>query len=306
MSNGGGVLAGGAQDALVDVGVKLVQQQADEANIALAVGQLIGLGHDAGGLVLSPGADHHGGLDGVVGHLSRVVTGDGLGGSDVAQLVIQAGLVGVAANVHGPVGAHQTEHLGIVAHGGQEHLGGLLGSQGAAGVELTSAVAGDDAHAGAVLNVRLSPVIVDITVGGDDLGADVGLHAAVHHERDDLRHLGAGQSAIGVKVAAVVLTINDAQRHHGVDGLSVVDLTGIGEILARSAGGNDHHAHDQSHGHHQTESPLEVSHRKFLLLMPTIRAMAITRLRARLRFLIGNSSFLKFAHQGEETSPWNL
>ena len=231
------------------------------------LGEGIALGDLAGGHVLAPGADHQSGLDGVVGHLGGVVAGDGLRHAHVAQLVIQAGLVGVAVGVGLPVVAHQAEHIGVVADGGQEHLGGLAGGQGAAGIEVAGAVAVDDAHAGAVLDVRLGPVVINVGVGGDHLGADVGLHAAVHHEGDDLGHLGTGQGASGVVVAAVFLTVDDIQCHHGVDGLSVLDLIRVGEIGgARSAGGDDHHADQHGGGHYQTESPLEVSHRKFLLL----------------------------------------
>ena len=230
------------------------------------VAQLIALGHLAGGGIQGPVTLHHLGLDGIVGHLGGVVTGDGLGHGHIAQILIETGLVGVTVGVGLPAVAGEAKHSGVVAHGGQEHLGGLAGSQGALGIELAGPVAVDDAHAGAVLNVRLSPVIVDITVGGDQLGADVGLHAAVHDVGDDLGHLGPGQGAIGIEVAAVFLTADDVQSHHGIDSLFVLDLTRIGEILARSAGRDDHHAHDQGHGHHQTESPLEVSHRKFLLL----------------------------------------
>ena len=265
----GGVVGEVLQVAQLDDAVKLLAQQGHriaDAIVVLGGPGHIGLGQLAGGQVLAPGALHHGALNGVVSHLAGIIAADGLRGNHVAQVLVQTSLVGVAAHVDGPAVAGEAEHVGVVAHSGQEHLGGLLSSQGAGGVELAGAVAIDDAHAGAVLNVLLGPDALDVGVGGVHLGADNGLDTAVHHVGNDLGHLLTGQGVIGSEIAAVVLAADDVQSHHDFDSLFVLDLTGIGEILGRRAGAHYHHAHQHESSQSQTQRPLEVSHRKFLLL----------------------------------------
>ena len=106
------------QHADLDAGVKLVLQQG-------GTGQAVGLG-DLAGLDVVVVLQPHGHLgEAVVQHLGGGVTVQPVGGVGAQQLVVQAGLVGLNRHVHGPAGAGETEHLGVVVHGDQDHLGGL-------------------------------------------------------------------------------------------------------------------------------------------------------------------------------------
>ena len=88
----------------------------------------------------------------------------------------------------------------------------------------------------------------------------------IHDDGDHLRHLGAVH-ALGGGIGAVGLSFDDAQRHQHGNGVLVHDLILIGEIVvARSGGGDNHHADEHDRRQSQAESPLEVSHLDFLLL----------------------------------------
>ena len=128
-------------------------------------------------------------------------------------------------------------------------------------IKLVVAAASDDAVGGAVLNVGLCPGTLDVGKGGGVLDAQHGIHTAVDGDAEHLGHLGTGHVAGGVKVAAVFLTIDDAQGSHGRNGVLVYDLIRIGEIArVHRAGADTHHAHEHDGGQSQAESPLEVSH----------------------------------------------
>ena len=230
----------------------------------------LGAGHDglgagvavlAGGVVASGVQLNHVGVQSIVDHLGGIVTGQQGVGVQIGQFLVKTVLVGQHVGVDGPVVAHQAGLLGAVAQHAQQHLGGLGGAHGAGRIKLVVAAASDDAVGGAVLNVGLCPVALDVGKGGGVLDAQHGIHTAVDGDAEHLGHLGTGHVAGGVKVAAVFLTIDDAQGSHGRNGVLVYDLIRIGEIArVHRAGANTHHAHEHDGGQSQAESPLEVSH----------------------------------------------
>ena len=230
----------------------------------------LGAGHDglgagvavlAGGVVASGVQLNHVGVQSIVDHLGGIVTGQQGVGVQIGQVLVKTVLVGQHVGVDGPVVAHQAGLLGAVAQHAQQHLGGLGGAHGAGRIKLVVAAASDDAVGGAVLNVGLCPVALDVGKGGGVLDAQHGIHTAVDGDAEHLGHLGTGHGAGGVKVAAVFLTIDDAQGSHGRNGVLVYDLIRIGEIArVHRAGTNTHHAHEHDGGQSQAESPLEVSH----------------------------------------------
>ena len=230
----------------------------------------LGAGHDglgagvavlAGGVVASGVQLNHVGVQSIVDHLGGIVTGQQGVGVQIGQFLVKTVLVGQHVGVDGPVVAHQAGLLGAVAQHAQQHLGGLGGAHGAGRIKLVVAAASDDAVGGAVLNVGLCPGTLDVGKGGGVLDAQHGIHTAVDGDAEHLGHLGTGHVAGGVKVAAVFLTIDDAQGSHGRNGVLVYDLIRIGEIArVHRAGANTHHAHEHDGGQSQAESPLEVSH----------------------------------------------
>ena len=230
----------------------------------------LGAGHDglgagvavlAGGVVASGVQLNHVGVQSIVDHLGGIVTGQQGVGVQIGQFLVKTVLVGQHVGVDGPVVAHQAGLLGAVAQHAQQHLGGLGGAHGAGRIKLVVAAASDDAVGGAVLNVGLCPGTLDVGKGGGVLDAQHGIHTAVDGDAEHLGHLGTGHVAGGVKVAAVFLTIDDAQGSHGRNGVLVYDLIRIGEIArVHRAGTNTHHAHEHDGGQNQAESALEVSH----------------------------------------------
>ena len=230
----------------------------------------LGAGHDglgagvavlAGGVVASGVQLNHVGVQSIVDHLGGIVTGQQGVGVQIGQVLVKTVLVGQHVGVDGPVVAHQAGLLGVVAQHAQQHLGGLGGAHGAGRIKLVVAAASDDAVGGAVLNVGLCPMALDVGKGGGVLDAQHGIHTAVDGDAEHLGHLGTGHGAGGVKVAAVFLTIDDAQGSHGRNGVLVYDLIRIGEIArVHRAGADTHHAHEHDGGQSQAESPLEVSH----------------------------------------------
>ena len=157
-----------------------------------------------------------------------------------------------------PVDASELEHLAVVAQSGQGHLGGLGAGDGSVRGKGAVATAGDDVLAHAVLDVLLRPVATDIgELGVAGAGSESGLAAAVEHDGDHLGHLGTGTSGLGSE-AAVILTIDDVQSHHGVDGFTILDAVSIGEV--RRAGSDGQHACEHGAGQSQTEDPLEILH----------------------------------------------
>ena len=115
----------------------------------------------------------------------------------------------------------------------------------------------DDATIVAVLDIALSPVALDVGEAGGGLHPGVGVVAAVHGHSDHLGHLGTGNSGLGSE-AAVILTIDDVQGDHGVDGILIDDLLVIGEV--RRAGSDGQHARKHGAGQSQAEDPLEILH----------------------------------------------
>ena len=220
----------------------------------------------------------HAGVQSVVHHLSGVVTGQA-GVHVQSQTGVQALLVGADVHADGPVGAGEALHLGLVAHGHQQHLGSLRAGHGGIGVELAGSVAGHDAQLGAVLDVAGSPVAHGVSVAVGDGGAQAGVLAAVQHDADHLGHLGAGHDPGGI-VGAVVLAVDDAQLDEHLNGLFVDDLVLVGEVvIARGAGADDHHANDHDGSQSQAQSPLEVSHLEFLILKFGVNGVFLLYLR---------------------------
>ena len=256
--------------AVVDGAVQSLDGIVNRAVLDLDNPHALGAGHDglgagvavlAGGVVASGVQLNHVGVQSIVDHLGGIVTGQQGVGVQIGQFLVKTVLVGQHVGVDGPVVAHQAGLLGAVAQHAQQHLGGLGGAHGAGRIKLVVAAASDDAVGGAVLNVGLCPVALDVGKGGGVLDAQHGIHTAVDGDAEHLGHLGTGHGAGGVKVAAVFLTIDDAQGSHGRNGVLVYDLIRIGEIArVHRAGTNTHHAHEHDGGQSQAESPLEVSH----------------------------------------------
>ena len=256
--------------AVVDGAVQSLDGIVNRAVLDLDNPHALGAGHDglgagvavlAGGVVASGVQLNHVGVQSIVDHLGGIVTGQHGVGVQIGQFLVKTVLVGQHVGVDGPVVAHQAGLLGAVAQHAQQHLGGLGGAHGAGRIKLVVAAASDDAVGGAVLNVGLCPGTLDVGKGGGVLDAQHGIHTAVDGDAEHLGHLGTGHVAGGVKVAAVFLTIDDAQGSHGRNGVLVYDLIRIGEIArVHRAGANTHHAHEHDGGQSQAESPLEVSH----------------------------------------------
>ena len=256
--------------AVVDGAVQSLDGIVNRAVLDLDNPHALGAGHDglgagvavlAGGVVASGVQLNHVGVQSIVDHLGGIVTGQQGVGVQIGQFLVKTVLVGQHVGVDGPVVAHQAGLLGAVAQHAQQHLGGLGGAHGAGRIKLVVAAASDDAVGGAVLNVGLCPGTLDVGKGGGVLDAQHGIHTAVDGDAEHLGHLGTGHVAGGVKVAAVFLTIDDAQGSHGRNGVLVYDLIRIGEIArVHRAGANTHHAHEHDGGQSQAESPLEVSH----------------------------------------------
>ena len=254
--------------AVVDGAVQSLDGIVNRAVLDLDNPHALGAGHDglgagvavlAGGVVASGVQLNHVGVQSIVDHLGGIVTGQHGVGVQIGQFLVKTVLVGQHVGVDGPVVAHQAGLLGAVAQHAQQHLGGLGGAHGAGRIKLVVAAASDDAVGGAVLNVGLCPGTLDVGKGGGVLDAQHGIHTAVDGDAEHLGHLGTGHVAGGVKVAAVFLTIDDAQGSHGRN--LVYDLIRIGEIArVHRAGANTHHAHEHDGGQSQAESPLEVSH----------------------------------------------
>ena len=256
--------------AVVDGAVQSLDGIVNRAVLDLDNPHALGAGHDglgagvavlAGGVVASGVQLNHVGVQSIVDHLGGIVTGQQGVGVQIGQVLVKTVLVGQHVGVDGPVVAHQAGLLGVVAQHAQQHLGGLGGAHGAGRIKLVVAAASDDAVGGAVLNVGLCPVALDVGKGGGVLDAQHGIHTAVDGDAEHLGHLGTGHGAGGVKVAAVFLTIDDAQGSHGRNGVLVYDLIRIGEIArVHRAGADTHHAHEHDGSQSQAESPLEVSH----------------------------------------------
>ena len=256
--------------AVVDGAVQSLDGIVNRAVLDLDNPHALGAGHDglgagvavlAGGVVASGVQLNHVGVQSIVDHLGGIVTGQQGVGVQIGQVLVKTVLVGQHVGVDGPVVAHQAGLLGAVAQHAQQHLGGLGGAHGAGRIKLVVAAASDDAVGGAVLNVGLCPGTLDVGKGGGVLDAQHGIHTAVDGDAEHLGHLGTGHVAGGVKVAAVFLTIDDAQGSHGRNGVLVYDLIRIGEIArVHRAGTNTHHAHEHDGGQNQAESALEVSH----------------------------------------------
>ena len=256
--------------AVVDGAVQSLDGIVNRAVLDLDNPHALGASHDglgagvavlAGGVVASGVQLNHVGVQSIVDHLGGIVTGQQGVGVQIGQVLVKTVLVGQHVGVDGPVVAHQAGLLGVVAQHAQQHLGGLGGAHGAGRIKLVVAAASDDAVGGAVLNVGLCPGTLDVGKGGGVLDAQHGIHTAVDGDAEHLGHLGTGHVAGGVKVAAVFLTIDDAQGSHGRNGVLVYDLIRIGEIArVHRAGADTHHAHEHDGGQSQAESPLEVSH----------------------------------------------
>ena len=256
--------------AVVDGAVQSLDGIVNRAVLDLDNPHALGAGHDglgagvavlAGGVVASGVQLNHVGVQSIVDHLGGIVTGQQGVGVQIGQFLVKTVLVGQHVGVDGPVVAHQAGLLGAVAQHAQQHLGGLGGAHGAGRIKLVVAAASDDAVGGAVLNVGLCPGTLDVGKGGGVLDAQHGIHTAVDGDAEHLGHLGTGHVAGGVKVAAVFLTIDDAQGSHGRNGVLVYDLIRIGEIArVHRAGADTHHAHEHDGSQSQAESPLEVSH----------------------------------------------
>ena len=283
----GGDLHGGGADLGGAVGsVNSVQNTLHSIQAVVSGGGQAGLILVAADVLLAhvKGVDRLlvGDKQGVEDHLSSVVAGQRIGGLHVqalGQRTDGAGLVGhvavvlgaaplggglgVTHDVDGPVGVVGVATVsGVIAHGHQQHLGGLDNSHGLLGEEVALAVAGDDAVGVAELDVTLGPAVVN--VGQVGLGALEGALIHITHQEhgDQLGHGGAIHGSRGI-VGAIRLALDDAQVDHQGDGLLVGDLIGVGKIgegLVRSAGADDHHAQEHDGGQSQTEDPLEVSH----------------------------------------------
>ena len=233
--------------------------------IAAVIGDLGGgAGDHHGGAVggghvgaAAAGVGHHVGLQGLESHLGGVLTGDRVGQDQAGHGDACVG--GVGGHVDGPVGAHIALGVGVVAQSHQAHLGEGQAGQLALGIKGAVAGAGQDALLRAVADVAGGPAVGGHVaehhgVGGQALGI-----VAQEHAADDGRSLLTGQSTGGVKGTAVG-ALKDTEGGHHANRFGVGDFIGIGEITARSAGADNHHANDHDDCQKQAESPLEVTH----------------------------------------------
>ena len=216
---------------------------------------------DSGALV---GVVHHVGGQGLERHLGGLLTGHGVGQHDA--LGGDARVHRVGGHVDGPVVAHIVSNLRVIAQGHQHHLRKGQAGQLALGVKVAVAGARQDALLHAVADVARRPAVGRHVLEGGGVGAQlIGVLLAQQHDSHDLGGLLTGQDAGGVE-GALVGALEYTDGGHHINRLSVGDFSRVVEITAHSAGGDDHHAHNQGHGHYQAESPLEVSHLDFLLL----------------------------------------
>ena len=119
----------------------------------------------------------------------------------------------------------------------------IQAGQLALGIKGAVAGAGQDALLRAVADVAGGPAVGGHVaehhgVGGQALGI-----VAQEHAADDGRSLLTGQSTGGVKGTAVG-ALKDTEGGHHANRFGVGDFIGIGEITARSAGADNHHAND--------------------------------------------------------------
>ena len=261
----GGVVVKAGQIAQLNGAVELLRQQGVGHAVSIAVdisgGVIPGgvtLGDGTVLQVLIPGLSDHGSLDGVVHQLSSVITGDGQVGLQIAQVLVQTSLVGITVDVDVPAGAAEAEDIGIVAHGSQHHLGSLHAGQGAVGVELAAADAADNAHAGGILDVVLSPGVAGVGVAVGAGAAQNRLLATIHNIRHHLAHLGTGQVAIGLEVAGV-MTADDIQGVHNLDSFLVFDFIVVVEIGSCCTGGGAE-TEDGGQSQHQCKNLLQILH----------------------------------------------
>ena len=201
---------------------------------------------------------HHGGLQGVQGDLGHLVAGHGriAGGVDAVK---QLNLGGLLDGGHPPVGAEILGKL-EVAQGLHHHQSGLHSGDGVVGAVLGGADAAGDAVGIAGGHIGVGPLR---HVGEGDAGAYKVLYLQVQQVGHDHGHLGAGHVLVGVEVA-VLIADHHGDGLHDTNGFLVVLGSHVG--IARSAGADRHHANQHHGGDSQTESPLQVSHRIFLLL----------------------------------------
>ena len=170
---------------------------------------------------------HGGGLEGVQGHLSGLLTAEDLIDGTV-DAVHQAGGGHELAGVDGPVGADHAGGLGIVAELNEQHLAELQSSQLTGGVELAVADTVDDAGLRAVADEAGGPT------GGSHVGEGSAAHEGVSglgaelEVRDDLRGLLTGQVFLGIEIALFIAN-EHANGVHDVNSFLVVDLVGIFE-----------------------------------------------------------------------------
>ena len=219
---------------------------------------LVTLRNLAGLHVLAPGLSDHGGLHGIVHQLSSLITGDGQVGLHVGQAVVQASLVGITVDVDIPAGSAEAEHSGVVAHSGQHHLGSLGTGQGAVGAELAAANTTDNAHAGGILDVVLSPGVSRVGIAEAGAAAQDGGLATVHNIGHHLAHLGTSQVAAGVELT-LVITADDIQGGHNLNSFLVLDLIIVDEIRSCCTGADAETEHG-GHGQHQCKNLLQILH----------------------------------------------
>src|SRR5699024_9291860 len=155
-----------------------------------------------------------------------------------------ASLDGVSSNVDHPLAAHILLDGGIIAQSNQQHLGESSASQLALGEEVTLAVASQDAQVHAVADVGSRPAVSGHVVEHGGVGGQLFSRLGAQQQvADNLSSLLTGQDGVGLEVA-LIAALEYTETDHNVDSLNILDLTGISEILARSAGAHDHHAHE--------------------------------------------------------------
>ena len=100
-------------------------------------------------------------VHGVVDQQSRVVPVQG-SVHVLGEVTEHAQLVRQRSGVQIPVGAHQALDGGIIAQGGQQHLGGLNGGHVGGGIKGPVAAAGDDVQGVAVIDIAPGPAVGDV------------------------------------------------------------------------------------------------------------------------------------------------
>ena len=227
--------------------------------------ELVGASNSAG----TEDAVVAGGQDGIKGVSIQQSVGEHDGDPLTGSSAVDVGLVAaqqandgsIAQDILGPVGAHILTVSGIVADGGQQHLGRFSGLDGVGGIELAFAAV-DQAQSGQVVDVAGIP-------GGsgdiseqirNSVGGSLVVVALVQDDIDHLGNFGTGDGGVGVEVTLLV-TGHDVERIQQLNRLRGVLIDGSGILIGvRSVASENRHGEDHGQSQAQREDLFESAH----------------------------------------------